>query len=34
MPDVIHRAFEKNKFGDVLLDEFEIRIAAKVRESD
>ena len=29
MPDVIHRAFEKNKFGDVLLNEFEIRIAAE-----
>ena len=30
MPDVIHPAFEKNEFGDVLLDEFEVRVAAKV----
>ena len=32
MPDVIHRPFEKNKFGDVLLDELEIRVAAEVRD--
>jgi len=32
MPDIIHRAFEKNKFGHVLLDEFEIRVAAEVRD--
>ena len=31
MPDVIHRRIEKNKFGDVLLDELEIGIAAEVR---
>ena len=32
MPDVIHRAVEENKFRDVLLDEFEIRVAAEVRD--
>ena len=32
MPDEIHRAFEKNKFRHVLLDEFEIWIAAEVRD--
>ena len=32
MPDEIHRPFEKNKLGNVLLDELEIRIAAEVRD--
>ena len=32
MPDVIHRRVEENKFGDVLLDELEIRVAAEVRD--
>jgi len=32
VPDIIHRHIEKNKVGDVLLDEFEIRIAAEVRD--
>ena len=32
MPDEIHRSLEKNKLGDVLLDEFEIRIAAEMRD--
>ena len=32
MPDVIHRAVEENKFRHVLLDEFEIRVAAEVRD--
>ena len=32
MPDVIHRPIQENKFGDVLLDEFEIRVAAQVRD--
>src|SRR6266446_5069689 len=31
MPDVIHRDIQKDKFGDVLLNEFEIRVAAQVR---
>ena len=30
MPDVIHRAFEKNEFRHVLLDESEILVAAEV----
>ena len=32
MPDVIHRAVEENKLGDVLLDELEIPVAAEVRD--
>jgi len=32
MPDVIHRAFEKKKFRDVLLDKFEVRVAAEMRD--
>ena len=30
MPDVIHRAIEEQKFGDVLLDETEISVAGEV----
>ena len=30
MPDVIHRAVEEYEFRHVLLDEFEVRIAAEV----
>ena len=32
MPDVIHRRIEENKFRHVLLDEFEIRVAAQMRD--
>ena len=32
MPDVIHRAFQEQEFGDILLNELELRIAAEVRD--
>ena len=30
VPDVIHRLVEKEEFGDVLLDEFEVRVAGQM----
>ena len=30
MPDVIHRHVQEDELGDILLDEFEIRVAAQV----
>jgi len=32
VPDVMDRRVEENKFGDVLLDEFEVWVAAEVRD--
>src|SRR6266404_859892 len=32
MPNVIDRTLEKNEFRDVLLNKFEIRVAAQVRD--
>ena len=32
MPDVIHRLVQEKKLGDVLQDEFEVRVAAQVRD--
>ena len=31
VPDVVHRRIKKKKFGDVLLDKFEIGIPAEMR---
>lgn len=32
MPDVVHGDIKEDEFGDVLLDELEVRIAAQVRD--
>jgi len=32
VPDVVNRPIQKNELGDVLLDKFEVRIAAQMRD--
>ena len=32
MPDVLDRPIQENEFGDILLDEFELRITTQMRD--